>query len=200
MCGLRFILGKVKRRELALEYRAAHLGYRPASMRDSAKKRTKKAKSKYNAPHKKGALYRLSQILECPRLYVVDASLLRLSKATETAEAIYTHSSVDLWRGALQLAFEKPWYAVLEVDSNGRLHAHVVAEAKAHRELEGQILETTWEQFATYISKPCDARGNARDMDSKLEAEGLYLESKKSNRVLGKKTPRKIIQFGIPQK
>jgi hypothetical protein len=142
----------------------------------------------------------LERLLEHPAVFVPDVGLLGLPRAAGEAEAIYDTRLVELWGTALRLNFAPPWYARLEVDATGRVHAHLLANASACRfPLEGQPLKRL-ESFAWYVSKACDDRVRQPDFDARLEGEGLYLEARKRAKRKGESLPRLTFTLGIPRR
>jgi hypothetical protein len=189
------------RRKIALEFRKANNDFRPDALRDSPARRARKTKSRFDVQGNAGVLLRLSKILSHPTLYVAHAANLGLPDVAQSPEALYSPRSVDCWRGALKLAFKPPWFAQLEIDHFGVVHAHITAERGAHFELEGQPIQTDWQSWVWYLAKPHDARANRNESTAaKLEAEGLFIESKRRAKRKGEKLPRKSFSFGIPHK
>ncbi len=185
------------RSDVALEFRKSHLGWRPPALRDSTKRRARKAKARFDPDGKDGLFYRLSRVLAAPRLYVFHAAHLGLSKQAQHADGIYNPTTLEVWREAVKLRVEPPFFGQFELDCLGLLHCHVIADADAVLELEGVSL-TDWRGWAAYLAKPHDARAS-QSWAVRLEAEGAYIEAQKQAKRQGKRLPKRSFFQGIPK-
>jgi hypothetical protein len=176
----------------------------PSSTRAPALEERRKTKglARYNPESEQGIIYRLSRVLQEPRLFVVQGGHMNLPESAQQPEAIYDPEQVRLWRFAIKRDFALPFFVVLEVDGRGAVHAHVTAEKGAHSELEGEPREKSWQNWSAYMGKPCDARviGKSKLHPHSLEAQGLLLESQQRAKRKGGRLPRKSWGCGIPRK
>ena len=142
-------------RELTLKaqvFRFNHRGYNHQKFRDSRRHREREARKKLGDGV--GVFCRIAMACDDLTFYTVHAEDLELQSSCADWKGYFDPETVKQWKEAINATFARHWTR-LEVGNEGRLHAHVLAEANAPIQLSGQAVKTVHdlEGLARYLSK-----------------------------------------------
>ena len=173
-------------KELTLKaqvFRLNHRGYNHQKFRDSRRHREREALKKLGDGV--GVFCRIAMACDDLTFYTVHTDDLGLPTSCADWRGYFDHETVTQWKEAINATFARHWTR-LEVGNEGRLHAHVLAEASAPIQLSGQAVKSVHdlEGLARYLSK------SALPLDDLVM--GYYLEHRGN-------VPRTAWSHQIPQ-
>lgn len=117
-------------------------------------RRYKKAQANLEA-----SMGRLLGLVDAATRYNLHAHHLGLPDATEAPEKIFSRENIEVWKEAIALHIPAPYYWKLQVGSQRRIHAHIIASAprgKLARIKSEKVIKRldNAEGFVIYVMRP----------------------------------------------